>query len=291
MKNTLIIGGSGYIGSALHTHIANSTTLDTHWYGGPTPDIKCDFNTIDKTFLKQFDVVILLAGHSSVAMCTENFNSCWKNNVDNFSQLLDKLDNQLLIYASSGSVYGSQHNTLCKETDKLILQSQEYDFTKKVIEQIAINSNKNTVGLRLGTVNGLSPNTRTDLMLNQMVQVAKLTKRINVTSGDNYRSILGINDCVNVFKQIISSMPEGCNVYNVSSQNGKILDFANAIKNHIDVEIINEDKITSNFSFQLDTTAFQQDFNFKFEDTLDSIIDCLAKNNYVESVRKNTHVY
>ncbi len=103
----LVIGGSGYIGSAVAKHL-NADTVDLQWFGGSTPTHKVDYRTLSKDFLADYSHVILLAAHSSMAMCADNWQSAWQNNVTNLCHLVSKLTkDQTLVYASSGSVYGS----------------------------------------------------------------------------------------------------------------------------------------------------------------------------------------
>lgn len=288
MTNTLVIGGSGYIGSALCQQLTTyHTNLDLHWFGGPSPNIKMDFADITKDFIKNYDNIVLLAGHSSVAMCDQSLLGSWKNNVTNFINLLECMDDQVLIYASSGSVYGSNHDVLCNEWMDLPLESKNYDFTKKAIEKIAMKSDKNTVGLRFGTVNGFSPNTRTDLMINQMVLSAKTSGSIELTSAENFRSILGINDCVNAIIAILDKPKKGNYIYNIATTNGSIKSFGMAVKNQLLCGLAIHDEETSRFSFQLDNASFINDYNFVYSDTLESLILDLVENSYQHNHRRD----
>jgi nucleoside-diphosphate-sugar epimerase len=57
--------------------------------------------------MDDYDVIICMAGHSSVPMCDYSPDRSWFNNVTNFRNLCDNLrKDQKLIYASSASVYG-----------------------------------------------------------------------------------------------------------------------------------------------------------------------------------------
>ena len=111
MKKILLIGSAGYIGTQLYSELQDYdvTCVDTCWFDEPLHDcIKKDFNELSTEFIQSFDVVILLAGHSSVKMCEGEFTNAFSNNVTNFINLLGKLTkSQKFIYASSSSVYGS----------------------------------------------------------------------------------------------------------------------------------------------------------------------------------------
>ena len=93
----LILGGTGYIGSYLSTHLRNHG-MEVECYGNRG----VDYNELGRIYLQQFSHIILLAGHSSVQCCDGPVSSPWKNNVRNFKNLVDKVtEKQTIIYASS----------------------------------------------------------------------------------------------------------------------------------------------------------------------------------------------
>ena len=107
--NVLIIGGCGYVGSAIGKHLADKheiTNIDLEWFGNHSyaHTINMDYNDCTPKFLDKFNVVILTAGHSSVKMCDTDLQSSFNNNVRNFVNLTSKLTTQKFIYASSASV-------------------------------------------------------------------------------------------------------------------------------------------------------------------------------------------
>ena len=104
MSKILLIGGSGYIGSRLQESL-DVDVIDTNWFNDSEACI--DYRELTREDHSKYDTIILLAGHSSVKMSEGNLNSCFNNNVRNFIDLIEKLDKQKLIYASSSSVYGS----------------------------------------------------------------------------------------------------------------------------------------------------------------------------------------
>ena len=115
-KSVLIIGSEGYIGSRIAHDLQNIYDIhgiDICWFGQSNnyTEVK-DYNQLTKEELSKYHTVVLLAGHSSVKMCDGPVLSSWSNNVNNFIDLMNKLDKgQILIYASSGSVYGSTNTT------------------------------------------------------------------------------------------------------------------------------------------------------------------------------------
>jgi nucleoside-diphosphate-sugar epimerase/2-polyprenyl-3-methyl-5-hydroxy-6-metoxy-1,4-benzoquinol methylase len=286
--STLIIGSSGYIGNSLAPYLHDLqylvTTVDANMFGGPTPQYKTDYRLLDKEFYSKFSHIILLAGHSSMAMCSDNYAEAWDNNVTKFTDLISKLsENQTLIYASSGSVYG-QGGQDRKEFMTLATAQIEYDLTKQMIEKIALGAKCKTIGLRFGTVNGYSKYSRADLMLNAMAISAKTNNSIECYNGINHRSILGINDCIRAIKAIIDKtrLPNNTldqhEIFNIASFNGSIESFASNAGKILNVPVKFNSEITNQFSFELDTTKFINTFDFTFNDTIDTIIKGVVDN-------------
>ncbi len=274
----LVIGGSGYIGSAVAKHL-NADTVDLQWFGGSTPTHKVDYRTLSKDFLADYSHVILLAAHSSMAMCADNWQSAWQNNVTNLCHLVSKLTkDQTLVYASSGSVYGSGGLNRV-ESMELGPAKIEYDLTKQIGERVAQGAACNTIGLRLGTLSGFSNYARSDLMLNAMTISAIDNSLITVYNGNNHRSILGINDCVRALEVIVKQESVSQHeIFNLASFNGSVMDFATSAADILDVDLDIKTEVTNNFSFELNSDKFKDCYKFKFTDTAETIISRLVEN-------------
>ena len=100
MKKILLIGGNGYIGSFLSLNLKDKYDIkivDLNWFNDS--DDEYDFKNLTDSYVKEFDAVLLLAGHSSVKMCDTDMLSSFNNNVDNFIKLISKLNkSQKFIY-------------------------------------------------------------------------------------------------------------------------------------------------------------------------------------------------
>lgn len=305
MKDILLLGGVGYIGSKFNKVFKdkyNITNVDINWFGNPE-ELEYeffDYNDVTDRYIKTFDTVILLAGHSSVKMCEDKFSS-WNNNVRNFANLLKKLNGTKFIYASSSSVYG---NTTEDEIDEEYLDFSPinfYDMAKLQVDQLAKLSDSEFYGLRFGTVNGPAPHIRTDVMINAMTNTAKTKGEIHLFNADTKRSILGINDLMNALETIIESNEDNRGIYNLASFTSTSGEIAEVVGMASKVKVINKDTpevITNeklekkNYNFGVTTTKFQETFNFKFNDTLESLVyetvgkfdDCELKTNRSEPV-------
>ena len=283
MKKVLILGGNGYIGSRLREtlkqhHFIKST--DTCWFNYDENSDRRDYHKLTKNELSEFDVIIVLAGHSSVPSCAGALPGPWLNNVTNFTDLLDKVDDQLIIYASSASVYGNSNpGEKHKETNTHFTPVNNYDVTKYALDQQAIIANlrgKRVIGLRFGTVNGWSPNLRVDVMINSMYHSVQTGSGIQVTNRNISRAMLGIEDLCRAVERCIEQPVPG--IYNLASFNSTVGDIAQAVSNKLGVAIIDKGNTQNAYDFAIDTALFEQTFDFTFTETPATIVDSLLES-------------
>ena len=294
-KKVLIIGGCGYIGTRLYNHLKEEydvSTIDTEWFGNfCNPDnLNKDMNSINDGDLIDKSVVILLAGHSSVKMCENNMMSTLRNNVVNFAELLGKIDDeQLFIYASSSSVYGDTGARVVDESYSKFKPNNFYDLSKHEIDSYAESSSKTYFGLRFGTVNGYSPNLRNDIMINAMTYNAIENKKIFCFNPEVNRPILGIYDLCRAVKTIIEKGNESNKgMYNLASFNSNAKDIASGVAKVTGAELVISDKppeIITNvklqakaYDFLINPEKFEKEFDFEFEETVESITKSLVDN-------------
>lgn len=299
MNKTLIIGGCGYIGSRLFNYLKqrqyNVTSLDLELFGNPNiQNTKENYNNLTKEEIARFDNIILLAGHSSVKMCESNMIGCFRNNVQYFVNLLSKISrNQKFIYASSSSVYGNVNRNIVTEECEEYVAGSFYDLSKAEIDHYAkIFDQVSYYGLRFGTVNGFSPNTRNDVMINAMVSSAMANKEVRVFNPMIRRPILYINDlCRAVERIIIDGDYSNRGLYNLASFNStadiigrKTSEVFDDVKlSVIDREPTPEENVNKKlnskvYDFAISSDKFISTFNFKFEGTIKDIALELKEN-------------
>jgi nucleoside-diphosphate-sugar epimerase len=286
MKKILIIGGDGYIGSRLYLDMCNEyeiVSLDLCWFSEPRKGtIEEDFRNLDRNFYKSFDCIILLAGHSSVNMCEGKIENAFKNNVENFLDLISKLGpKQKFIYASSSSVYGNSGSLKVDEKYTDFIPHNHYDITKHVIDLYSPKFDVEYYGLRFGTVNGYSPRTRSDVMINSMIYNAKINGEIKLYVKDIMRPILGISDLSLAIQKIIKSEKDQRGVYNLASFNKTAEEIAIGISKYTgyvikdlddpSLPITNSKLQTKSYNFSIDCSKFENNFNFRFKDTIETI--------------------
>jgi UDP-glucose 4-epimerase len=289
MKNRkekiLIIGGCGYIGSRLFQYLTQKRypvdTVDLEWYGNyiNPRNIKRDYETLSRPFLRKYDNIILLAGHSSIPMCESKMIDTFENNVFKFLTLLNKIEDQKFIYASSSSVYGNTKKHKITEDYDRYSPTNFYDLTKKEIDYYAQLSKVNYYGLRMGTVCGYSPNLRVDVMINKMIETALIKKEIVVFNKNFYRPILGINDFCRLVEKILISKRVRPGLYNVASFNSQIEIIAQKVAKVLGIPSIkNVGTSPGYYSFSISTKKFEKTFRFKFNDSIDLIVNSIIKN-------------
>ena len=278
MKRTLIIGSSGYIGSRLMKEM-QATGVDINWFKKGKKDV--DFKDLTRDYYSEFDNIILLAGHSSVKMSEGGLNSCFNNNVRNFIDLIEKLDKQKLIYASSSSVYGSVGGKTVNEKYFGFEPYNQYDISKHTADLYAQKSDVEYYALRFGTVNGYSPFLRSDVMINAMVNSAINDGHIKLYIKDTMRPILGINDLCEAIRYILASGEDKRGLYNLASFNKTAEQIAYEVANVMGVkvhefeadptQIKNTKSQTKAYNFSISTLKFRREFGFKFKDTVESL--------------------
>jgi nucleoside-diphosphate-sugar epimerase len=283
MKKVLILGGDGYIGSRLRQVLRQShfvKTNDICWFSHDETSDRRDYQKLTREELAEFEVVVVLAGHSSVPSCNGALPGPWLNNVTNFTDLLEKLDDQLVIYASSASVYGnSAPGERHKETNKIFVPVNNYDVTKYALDQQAIIANLNgrrVIGLRFGTVNGWAPNLRVDVMINSMYHSVQMGTGIQVMNKQISRAMLGIEDLCRAVNRCIERPVPG--IYNLASFNATVGEIAKAVSAKLGVDIVDRGATVNAYDFALDTRLFEQTFDFTFTATPATIVDSLIES-------------
>lgn len=306
MKKVLILGSNGYIGSMLQKrwqHTYKLTLVDDCWFDGPTENtIVGDINDLKKEFIQEHDVVILLAGHSSVKMSEGPLTSAYTNNVTNFLNLLEKLSNkQKFIYASSSSVYGDVGEEVVTENYHNFKPHNQYDITKHIIDLYAERSDIEYYGLRFGTVCGYSPTLRSDVMINAMTSSGLENGEIKLYIKDIMRPVLGILDLARAVETIMDSRKDNRGIYNLASFNMTAEEIAQEVSDVINVPVVeyandptnitNAKAQTKCYNFSISSTKFCMKFKFKFKETVSSITKSIAYNYDTLKTTKRDEIY
>ncbi len=280
MKDKILItGDNGYIGSVLVKILKSEkfkiVGLDTNFYKKINyakklvkyRKIKKDFREINSKDLKKINTVIHLASLSNDALGEMNDDITEKINFKGtirLAKLCKKNKIERFIYVSSLSMYGSQNSTKeLKENETTNKGITAYARTKFRAEKriLQLNSpNFTTVSLRPATVFGPSPNFRSDIVFNNLLLNAFLTKKILIkSSGKVWRPTIYIDDLCKIINYMIladRNKIEGKS-FNVGYKNGnfRVLQMATIASKIIKgskIEILNskEDQRNYRISFK-----------------------------------------
>lgn len=261
----IILGGAGYIGSYLADHFGADVD-DPGWYGPAHRAASSRFT---------HDVIIDLAAYSALRNCDLDPEGAWRVNVERFRHLLTTLrPGQVLVYASSASVYAP--GPYPSSEDDPVHPVRMYDLTKVVddaLAQMAIAHGKTVIGLRFGTLAGLSPHTRTDLVVNSMTWDAITDGEVRVANADSRRTLLFLPDLANALENVLSRPQAG--VYNLGSTHTTIGEIARDVARQTGAHIIPmEDE--NPYSFRISSDKFLATFGEYRTADLSTIVADLA---------------
>lgn len=280
----LITGGCGYIGSALYHHLNNKyvvETLDLEWFGNYSNpnNLIADFANLPKSYYDKFDVILHTASHSSVPLCKDVYAS-FDNNVTKLIELTKKLKKQKFIYASSSCVYVESDGKPKVETE-ISQPTDGLTLSKSTIDSIMPLLDVEYYGLRFGSVNGWSPNMRTDLMINSMTTSAIKNKEVNVFNAHAHRPIVSTNDIVRSVEAIIQG-GDNRGVYNVASFNLNIGEIGKKVADYMGVPLVDKG-VSQTYDFTVSSEKFMNAYNFKFEASVESIVQSILDNPFNEN--------
>jgi len=232
MKNILLAGGAGYIGTELCKRLMkldyDITVIDNLWFGNNLdPKIKLiqkDIFKVNSKDLEGFDIVIFLAGVSNDPMAefspSENFiqNAACPAYLSYESK---RAGVKRFIYASSCSVYGYTVDELYDESSPTTC-AYPYGISKlqgeNGVMQLA-DEKFSVISLRQGTVCGYSDRMRFDLVVNTMFKNALMHGEITVNNPSIWRPIFHIQDACTAYIRAIQAPDNISGIFNVASDN------------------------------------------------------------------------
>ncbi|MAG36550.1 MAG: epimerase [Dehalococcoidia bacterium] len=235
MANVLITGGAGYVGAVVTGAFLEAghtvTVLDRLDDGGqgllgyvPNPrfgflagDVRDERAANDA--VRGQDVILHLAAIVGFGQCNADPEHAGSVNVGGTQALLAARDpGQLVLYASTGSVYGAVPEGLCHEELEPTPLSR-YGRTKRAAERLIVESG-NATAFRFATAFGMSPSMRIDLLVNGFVYSAKRRGYLVVYDKDARRTFVHVRDMARAFLFALdhSTAMDG-QVYNAGSEN------------------------------------------------------------------------
>ncbi len=280
MSSIAIVGHKGYIGSFLDIRLS--------------PAGKYDHNDGDReVFLESvhlYDVVIYLGGLTGRKSCSDR--ASFNENVEDVMDIAYHMKRgALLIYASTASLYEGFGASEPDETALLNTQLfDNYTYSMYLREKnLQTLSHIHTIGLRLGTVIGLSPNQRRNLVHTAMLRQAVLNGVVHVFGANQNRAIVWTEDLYRIVRAIIDKKADYAfgkhTIYNVASFNCTVAKIANQLACMTGCNTLfeaDDETVKYNIGFSMNTAKIQKELGLTF--------DCTNKTLFEDLMRDLQHV-
>lgn len=260
-KKILVIGGGGYVGSALVPKLLREghyvRVLDTFWFGHDVFDdyLRANPKSCKRLLslvgdIRDFDVKAVMGGMDTVIYlaCISNDPSFELNrdlgksiNYDAFLRVIDiakAVKVNRFIFASTSSVYGIKKEA--NVTEDLTLEPlTDYSKYKALCEtklRMIPTDILPWVIIRPATVCGYAPRLRLDLTVNILTMAALTKSKITVFGGSQKRPNINIKDMADLYVRLIDESNEKIigQTFNAGGNNFSVMEIAILVKNVVE---------------------------------------------------------
>jgi nucleoside-diphosphate-sugar epimerase len=248
----LVTGIRGFLGAVLERQAVDRgwvvSGLDMDLYRDSTsePQIaraRADFQQLQTADLQGYQAVVHLAAISSDAACDLRKDAAARINgtaAAELARLAKDAGVPRFVFASTCSVYGSAPDRISTERSRCAPIStyakSKLDAEKGILAQACATFSP--VVLRFATLYGLSPNLRTDLVVNSMVTSAWMSGEIGLNgSGEQSRPLVEVHDAASTVLDVLKAGDEEIRgqIFNVTdgSTGYSIADIAELVKKQV----------------------------------------------------------
>jgi nucleoside-diphosphate-sugar epimerase len=253
IRRVLVTGHDGYIGAVMAGILASAgydvTGLDTFYFGPECtfvpdqkkiPFIKKDLRDVTVQDLNGFDAVVHLA-----ALCNDplgNMDASWTYDINHkasikLAKAAKEAGVQRFLFSSSCSMHGASSEAKVTEESPVSPLTPYGDSKIKAeneIRQMADEKFSPTF-LRNGTVYGVSPRMRLDIVLNNLTAWAFTTGKVRIMSdGSPWRPVVHVDDVSQAFQTVLEAPRDVIHnqVFHVghNTQNFRIRDLAEIVQ-------------------------------------------------------------
>ncbi|HFV6013107.1 TPA: NAD-dependent epimerase/dehydratase family protein, partial [Escherichia coli] len=225
MKYT-VIGGSGFIGSAMCNYLKNNNKnvfipeRDYHFSAG-----------------EDLGIVFYCAGYGD---CINNYDNVIDANVLLLRKILNNVKFKKLVYVSSTRVYMNE-NCAKENADLLICHNDNrklFNLMKLAAEEICRLSKRNVIIVRPSNVYGLALNSK--LFLPQIIKNAILNNKIDMYVAPEYsKDYVSVDDLVHIMFELAHKEFNDVQTFNIASGvNTSAAQIADIIKRKTNCEVI-----------------------------------------------------
>jgi len=225
VRNVLVIGGAGYIGSALLPKLLERgyfvRLLDLFLYGvesiEPYADhprleiVKADFRQIDKVVecMKGMDAVVHLGAIVGDPACALDENLTIDVNLiatRTIAEIAKGSGVSRFVFASTCSVYGASDEILDERSalNPISLYARSKIASERVLHSLASQEFAPII-LRFGTIYGLSGRIRFDLVVNLLTAKAVVDGKITIVGNDQWRPFVHVEDAASAIMKVLEA--------------------------------------------------------------------------------------
>jgi nucleoside-diphosphate-sugar epimerase len=286
-RAVLVIGGAGYIGSALLLKLLAEgyrvRVLDLFLYGtGPIASvlghpnletIRADFRRVDALVaaMQGVDHLVHLGGIVGDPACAIDEDLTIDVNVA-ATRLVGEVAKgngiNHFVFASTCSVYGACEEVLTENSalNPLSLYARSKAASEQILLKMA-DDRFTPIIVRFGTIYGISGRTRFDLVVNLLAAKAVFDGCIPVFGGDQWRPFLHVDDAALAVTQLLCLPPgRGAEIFNAGSnaENYTIADLGKLVKRIVpEAELVVEPVERDRRNYRVSFTKIQMMIGFK----------------------------